>query len=132
MSASLTNAGPNCFFSINTQHSRSDRIATHHPQTFHTLVHTKRRKGSTSHCSKLEVLMISGAYCSQESRASDSALVHTSMALSMARRIYSAEELHRLRNTDSQPKLREAIEEHDGEEAELIKGQSNLSPGLLS
>jgi hypothetical protein len=38
------------------------------------------------------------------------------------RRVYSAEELHRLRASCSQPKLREAIEEHDGEDAELVKG----------
>lgn len=39
------------------------------------------------------------------------------------RRVYSAEELHRLRASCSQPKLREAIEEHDGEDAELVKGK---------
>lgn len=39
------------------------------------------------------------------------------------RRVYSAEELHRLRNTISAPKLREAIEENDGEDAELVKGK---------
>jgi len=38
------------------------------------------------------------------------------------RRVYSAEQLHRLRGTCSQPKLSEAIEEHDGEDAELVKG----------
>lgn len=38
------------------------------------------------------------------------------------RRVYSAEELHRLRASCSQPKLREAIEEHEGEDAELVKG----------
>lgn len=38
------------------------------------------------------------------------------------RRVYSAEELHRLRNTQSQPKLSEAIEEHGSEDAELVKG----------
>ncbi|KAK5696679.1 hypothetical protein LTR97_007983 [Elasticomyces elasticus] len=37
------------------------------------------------------------------------------------RRVYSAEELHRLRGTTSQPKLCEAIEEHDGDDAELVK-----------
>lgn len=39
------------------------------------------------------------------------------------RRVYSAEELYRLRGTSSQPKLREAIEEHEGEDAELVKGK---------
>lgn len=40
------------------------------------------------------------------------------------RRVYSAEELHRLRSTVSYPdRLREAIEEHDGEDAELVKGK---------
>lgn len=39
------------------------------------------------------------------------------------RRVYSAEKLYRLRGTCSQPKLREAIEEHDGEDAELVKGE---------
>ncbi|KAM0717113.1 hypothetical protein Q7P37_006965 [Cladosporium fusiforme] len=38
-----------------------------------------------------------------------------------ARRVYSAEQLHRLRASSSAPKLREAIEEHDGEDAELVK-----------
>ena len=38
------------------------------------------------------------------------------------RRVYSAEELQRLRVSCSQPKLREAIEELDGEDAELVKG----------
>ena len=42
------------------------------------------------------------------------------------RRVYSAEELHRLRASCSQPKLREAIEEHDGEDAELVKGMSAI------
>ncbi|EMC91900.1 hypothetical protein BAUCODRAFT_309568 [Baudoinia panamericana UAMH 10762] len=37
------------------------------------------------------------------------------------RRVYSLEELHRLRGTVSQPRLREAMEEHDGEDAELVK-----------
>lgn len=41
----------------------------------------------------------------------------------VTRRVYSAEELHRLRLSCSQPKLREAIEEHDGEDAELVKGK---------
>jgi hypothetical protein len=41
-----------------------------------------------------------------------------------ARRTYSAEELQRLRFRVSQPRLREAIEEHDGEDAELVKGMS--------
>lgn len=41
----------------------------------------------------------------------------------VTRRVYSAEELHRLRGSCSQPKLREAIEEHDGEDAELVKGK---------
>lgn len=39
------------------------------------------------------------------------------------RRVYSAEELYRLRGSCSQPKLREAIEEHEGEDAELVKGE---------
>lgn len=39
------------------------------------------------------------------------------------RRVYSAEELHRLRTSCSQPKLQEAIEERDGEDAELVKGK---------
>lgn len=38
------------------------------------------------------------------------------------RRVYSAEELHRLRSSCSQPKLDKAIEEHDSEDAELVKG----------
>ena len=38
------------------------------------------------------------------------------------RRVYSADELHRLRASCSQPKLHEAIEERDGEDAELVKG----------
>ena len=41
----------------------------------------------------------------------------------VTRRVYSAEELHRLRGSCSQQKLREAIEEHDGEDAELVKGK---------
>ncbi|KAF2208962.1 hypothetical protein CERZMDRAFT_87355 [Cercospora zeae-maydis SCOH1-5] len=45
----------------------------------------------------------------------------TNTAPKSTRRVYSAEELHRLRNTQSQPKLSEAIEEHEGEDAELIK-----------
>lgn len=44
-----------------------------------------------------------------------------------ARRVYSAEELQRLRGTHSQPKLREAIEEHDGEDAEIVKGMLGIS-----
>jgi hypothetical protein len=40
----------------------------------------------------------------------------------VTRRVYSAEELQRLRAQCSQPKLREAIEELDGEDAELVKG----------
>lgn len=43
------------------------------------------------------------------------------------RRVYSADELHRLRATCSQPKLREAIEEHEGEDAELVKGKFDTS-----
>lgn len=38
------------------------------------------------------------------------------------RRVYSAEQLHSLRDTKSQPLLSEAIEEHDGVDAELVKG----------
>lgn len=55
-----------------------------------------------------------------------------------ARRVYSAEQLHRLRASSSAPKLREAIEEHDGEDAELVKGTSlpsfysSLPPSLRS
>lgn len=47
-----------------------------------------------------------------------------------ARRVYSAEQLHRLRASSSAPKLHEAIEEHDGEDAELVKG--TLHPSLSS
>ncbi|KAK0944224.1 hypothetical protein LTR29_004356 [Friedmanniomyces endolithicus] len=43
------------------------------------------------------------------------------MAFKPTRRVYSAEELYRLRDTTSQPRLREAIEEHDGDDAELVK-----------
>jgi hypothetical protein len=43
------------------------------------------------------------------------------------RRVYSAEELQRLRVSCSQPKLREAIEELDGDDAELVKG-TDLPP----
>lgn len=46
----------------------------------------------------------------------------TNTASKSTRRVYSAEELHRLRNTQSQPKLSESIEEHEGEDAELVKG----------
>jgi len=48
------------------------------------------------------------------------------MALKPTRRVYSAEELHRLRDTTSQPRLREAIEGHDGDDVdvELVKGTS--------
>ena len=45
----------------------------------------------------------------------------------LTRRVYSAEELHRLRTSCSQPKLHEAIEEHDSEDAELVKGKVCLS-----
>lgn len=45
-----------------------------------------------------------------------------STAEKTARRVYSAEQLHRLRATSSAPKLHEAIEEHDGEDADLVKG----------
>ena len=50
-----------------------------------------------------------------------------------ARRVYSADELHRLRSSQSVPKLQEAIEEHDGEDADLIKGSLAWRPtiGLL-
>lgn len=49
------------------------------------------------------------------------------------RRVYSAEQLHKLRGSFSAPKLREAIEEHDGEDAELVKGTLlQLSLRLLS
>lgn len=44
----------------------------------------------------------------------------------VTRKVYSAEELHRLRGTQSQPKLREAIEEKDGEDADIVKGTSIL------
>lgn len=40
------------------------------------------------------------------------------------RRVYSAEQLHKLRGSCSAPKLREAIEEHEREDAELVKGTS--------
>jgi hypothetical protein len=46
------------------------------------------------------------------------------MADRTTRRVYSAEQLHKLRGSFSAPKLREAIEEHDGEDAELVKGTS--------
>lgn len=39
------------------------------------------------------------------------------------RRVYSAEELHQLRTACSQPKIREAIQENDGDDAELVKGE---------
>ncbi|KAF2482871.1 hypothetical protein BDY17DRAFT_136638 [Neohortaea acidophila] len=39
----------------------------------------------------------------------------------VTRRVYSAEQLYRLRVSCSQPKLREAIEDNDGEDAELVK-----------
>jgi len=48
------------------------------------------------------------------------------------RRVYSAEQLHKLRGSFSAPKLREAIEEHDGEDAELVKGILLLSSHLPS
>jgi hypothetical protein len=41
-----------------------------------------------------------------------------------ARRVYSAQELHHLRDSSSQPKLREAIEQHDVGDAEVVKGMS--------
>lgn len=43
------------------------------------------------------------------------------------RRVYSAEMLHRLRSTASQPTLhlKEAIEENDDGDAELIKGKAH-------
>jgi hypothetical protein len=41
-----------------------------------------------------------------------------------ARRVYSAQELRRLRDSSSEPKLREAIEQHDGVDAEVVKGTS--------
>lgn len=44
-----------------------------------------------------------------------------------ARRVYSAEELHRLRSTFSQPKLRESIEKNDDRDAELVKGELPLN-----
>jgi len=44
-----------------------------------------------------------------------------------ARRVYSTEELHRLRESSSAPRLSEAIEEHEGEDAELIKGEQNVT-----
>nr|POE72287.1 37s ribosomal protein s19, mitochondrial [Quercus suber] len=44
------------------------------------------------------------------------------------RRVYSTDQLHRLRGTVSTPKLNESIEEHDGNEADLIKGRHDLSP----
>ncbi|KAK5109001.1 hypothetical protein LTR62_007635 [Meristemomyces frigidus] len=46
------------------------------------------------------------------------------MAPKATRRVYSAEQLQRLRGASSQPKLHEAIDEHDGEDAELVKESS--------
>jgi hypothetical protein len=56
--------------------------------------------------------------------------VHIAMTTAerTTRRVYSAEQLHKLRASFSAPKLREAIEEHDHEDAELVKG---TSPVLL-
>ncbi|KAK4574486.1 hypothetical protein LTR86_001327 [Recurvomyces mirabilis] len=50
------------------------------------------------------------------------------MAPNIARRVYSAEQLHRFRSASSQPRLHEAIEEHDVEDAELIK---DISPKTM-
>ena len=44
-------------------------------------------------------------------------------ATKVTRKVYSAEELHRLRGSQSQPKLHEAIEERDAEDAEIVKGE---------
>lgn len=46
------------------------------------------------------------------------------------RRVYSVEELQRLRGVQSQPELREAIEKHDSEDAEVVKGRSLDCPAL--
>ncbi|KAI5362667.1 hypothetical protein Slin14017_G063480 [Septoria linicola] len=51
-------------------------------------------------------------------------------AIRGTRRVYSAEELHRLRNTQSQPKLSESIEEHESEDADLVKGM--ISPSNVT
>lgn len=47
-------------------------------------------------------------------------------ATKVTRKVYSAEELHRLRGSQSQPKLHEAIEERDGEDAEIVKGEPTI------
>lgn len=57
----------------------------------------------------------------RSSRPARATAMTTSMDKS-TRRVYSAEELHRLRGASSQPKLRESIEKHDSEDAELVKG----------
>ncbi|KAK3117574.1 hypothetical protein LTR53_000899 [Teratosphaeriaceae sp. CCFEE 6253] len=49
------------------------------------------------------------------------------MVTKPSRHVYSAEELHRLRDTKSQPKLCEAIEEHDGDDAELVKATLSVA-----
>lgn len=54
----------------------------------------------------------------------------TVTATRSTRRVYSAEQLHRLRNTQSQPKLSEAIEQHESEDAELVKGMIALERHL--
>lgn len=55
------------------------------------------------------------------------------------RRVYSAEHLRRLRSTASQPtlQLHEAIEEHDADDAELVKGTichlcTDSTPDIIS
>lgn len=54
----------------------------------------------------------------------------TTSASKTTRRVYSAEELHRLRGTQSKPNLGESIEEHDGEDAELVKGM--IGPSIIT
>lgn len=67
---------------------------------------------------------------SQDTLYFDSLPAHTRVCFAMTiadrstRRVYSAEQLHKLRGSCSAPKLREAIEEHDSEDAELVKGTS--------
>lgn len=48
------------------------------------------------------------------------------------RKVYSAEQLHRLRGTVSTPRLNESIDEHDGEDAELVKGKFALVVDVLA
>lgn len=58
-----------------------------------------------------------------QSRVSEIWIGLETMTIALSsRRVYSAEQLHRLRGTQSQPKLHEAIEEHGREDAEIVKG----------